>query len=174
MKYILIISLIFLAPEAQAQLGKRLKDRAKEAAERKADQKVDEAVNKSADKIDSVITGKKRDKKNKPQTETETLPTASDNSGSTDNGAGDNGTESIYKEVTIKTNIRCETGKKKLETLLRDTDGVSSAMIDNDNGNLYLSTENPELVNKVIELIRQNGFTANGKKPTKPISDPCK
>ena len=174
MKFILIISLIFLAPAAQAQFGKKLADRAKESAERKANQKVDEAVNKSADKIDSVITGKKRDKKNKPTTETESLPTASENSGSSDNGVSENAAESIYKEVTIKTNIRCETGKKKLEMVLRDTEGVSSAMIDNDNGNLYLSIKNPEVVNKVIELIRQNGFTANGQKPTKSISDPCK
>ena len=62
MKYIIIISLIFLAPAAEAQFGKKLADRAKEAAERKANQKADEALNKGVDKIDSVFTGKKREK----------------------------------------------------------------------------------------------------------------
>ena len=173
MKYILIISLIFLAPAAQAQFGKKIADRAKEAAERKANQKVDEAINKGADKIDSVVTGKKRDK-NKGKSETETTTTASENNNTSDNNAGDASAESIYKEVIIKTNIRCEGGKKKIETILRDTDGVSSVMIDNDTGKLYLSSENPDVPDKVIELIRQNGFEADGKKPTKTIPDPCK
>ncbi len=174
MKYIFIISLIFVAPAAQAQFGKKLADRAKQAAERKANQKVDEAINKGADKIDSVVTGKKRDKTNKTSTEEESTESTSDNSPS-DNNNEDGGTvETTYKEVIIKTNIRCETGKKKLEAILRDTDGVSSVMIDSDNGNLYLSSENPDLSNTVIELIRQNGFEADGKKPTKPIPNPCK
>lgn len=173
MKYILIISLIFLAPAAQAQFGKKLADRAKEAAERKANQKVDEAINKGADKIDSVVTGKKRDKTKKTKTENEPTESTSDNSPSPveENGGT---VETTYKEVIIKTNIRCETGKKKMETILRDTEGVSSVMIDNDNGNLYLSSENSDVRNIVIELIRQNGFEADGKKPSKAISNPCK
>lgn len=173
-KYILVISLIFVAPGAYAQFGKRLKDRAKEAAERKADQKVDETINKGADKIDSVITGKKRDKKNKTQTETQKTNTASGNSNSSNNEVSEPSPESIYNEVTIKTNILCPAGKKKIEAMLRDTDGVSSVMIDNTTGKLYLSAEQPEVTAKAIELVRQNGFEADGKKPTKPIPNPCK
>ena len=172
MKYIIIISLIFLAPAAEAQFGKKLADRAKEAAERKANQKADEALNKGVDKIDSVFTGKKRDKTTKTKTEKETTESTSDNSPSQSTEPG--GTvETTYSEIILKTNIRCETGKKKLETILRDTDGVSSVLIDTDNGNLYLSSENPDLRNTVIELIRQNGFEADGKKPTKSIPNPC-
>ena len=78
------------------------------------------------------------------------------------------------KTDEVINNIRCETGKKKIETMLRNADGVISAMIDNDNGNLYLSQENSDVRNKVIEIIRQNGFEADTKKPTKSIADPCK
>lgn len=171
MKILLLIAILFSFQTADAQLGKRLKERAKEAAERKANQKADEAINKGAEKIDSVITGKKRDKTGKTKTETENPPSTSDNSSNTESS---NNIETSYKEVIVKTNIGCETGKTKLETILRNTDGVSSVMIDNDNGNLYLSSENPEVRNKVIELIRQNGFEADGKKPTKSLPNPCK
>ena len=168
--FILFVILLSFNP-ANAQLGKKLKEKAREAAERKANQKADEAINKGVEKIDSVITGKKRDKTGKSKTETENSPSNSGNSSNTESSSK---IETSYNEVTLKTNIRCETGKKNMETILRNTDGVSSVMIDSDNGNLYLSSENPEVRNKVIELIRQNGFEADGKKPTKPLPNPCK
>ena len=171
MKLLFLIAILFSFQTANAQFGKRLKDKAKEMAERKANQKADEAINKGAEKIDSVITGKKRDKTSNTKTETENTPTTSGNSANTESS---NNIETSYKEIVLKTNIRCENGKKNLETILRNTDGVSSVMIDNDNGNLYLSSENPDVRNKVIELIRQNGFEADGKKPTKTLPNPCK
>ena len=174
MKYVLLLTLLFFSAELNAQFGKRLKDKAREAAERKANQKADEAINKSSDKIGSIITGKKRDKPDKSKPENETTNPASDNTGTSNNEAGSSNVETSYKEVIIKTNIRCEAGKKKIETILRNIDGVSSAMIDNDNGNLYLSSENPEVRNKVTEAIRLNGFEADGKKPTQIIPNLCK
>lgn len=171
MKILLLIAILFSFQTADAQLVKRLKEKAKEAAERKANQKADEAINKGAEKIDSVITGKKREKPGQSKTETENSQATADNSS---NPEGSNNIETSYKEVIVKTNIRCETGKKNIEAILRNTDGVSSAMIDNDNGNLYLSSENPDVRNKVVELIRQNGFEADGKKPTKSLPNPCK
>jgi hypothetical protein len=174
MKYILIITLLFFTTETNAQFGKRLKDRATEVAERKANQKADEAINKGIDKVDSVITGKKRTKTSNTKTESETTESPADNTNTSKNETGSGSVETTYKEVIIKTNIRCETGKKKLENILRDTDGVSSVLIDNDNGNVYLSSDNPDVPAKVTELIRQNGFEAAGKKPTKVIPNPCK
>ena len=174
MKTILIICFSIFCTSANAQLGNRLKEKAKEAAERKANQKVDEALNKGVNKIDSIITGKKREPNSgKSETEKETTESTSDNT-SSNNDEAVGAIENTFKEVIVKTNIRCETGKKKLETILRNADGVISAMIDTDNGNLYLSSENPDILNKVIELIRQNGFEADGKKPTNPIPNPCK
>jgi len=105
--------------------------------------------------------------------EKEVIESTPDNS-TTENNEGSGNVENTFKEVIIKTNIRCEKGKKKIETMLRNTDGVISAMIDNDNGNLYLSQENSDVRNKVIEIVRQNGFEADTKKPTKSIPDPCK
>ena len=175
MKYILLLIIISFASASNAQFGRRVMNKAKEAAERKANQKTDEVINKGVDKVDSVITGKKRDpKSDKAATEKETIETISNNSSSNNSEATGVAIESNFKEVIVKTNIRCETGKKKLETILRNADGVISAMIDYDNGNLYLSQENVDVRNKVIELIRQNGFEADGKKPTNPIPNPCK
>ena len=174
MKYILLLIIISFASASNAQFGRRVMNKAKEAAERKANQKTDEVINKGVDKVDSVITGKKRDpKSDKSGTEKETTESTSGNSTSNNNEASDVN-EIIFKEVILKTNIRCETGKKKLETVLRNADGVISVMIDYDNGNLYLSQENADVRNKVIELIRQNGFEADGKNPTKSIPNPCK
>jgi len=170
-----MFSLIFFAAETNAQFGKRLKDKAKEAAERKANQKADEAINKGADKIDSVITGKKRESRtDKSNKETSPSETTAGGSADSNSESADATANSSYKEVIIKTNIRCETGKKKLEDILRDTDGVSSVMIDIDTGKLYLSSENPAVPANTIDIIRQQGFEADGKKPTKPIANPCK
>jgi hypothetical protein len=174
MKYILIISLLFFSAETNAQFGKRLKDRAKETAERKANQKADEAFNKGVDKIDSVITGKKRDKTNNSKTETETVGSTSDNSNTSNNKPGNGAVETTYKEVTIKTNIRCETGKKKIETLLQETDDVSNATIDTETGIVYVSFESQNVAAKVVELIRKNGFEADGKKPLTAVANPCR
>ncbi len=174
MKYLIIICLTIFCTSVNAQFGKKILNKAKESAERKADQKTDEAINKGVDKIDSVITGKKRERKpGKSRNENETNESTSENNSTNNNEAVEN-IEPTFKEIIVKTNIRCETGKKKLETILRNADGVISAMIDNDNGNLYLSSENEDVPDKVIELIRQNGFEANGKKPSNPIVNPCK
>jgi copper chaperone CopZ len=170
MKVLILFVILLSCNMANAQLGKKLKDKAKEVVERKANQKADEAINKGVEKIDSVITGKKRDgKSGKQKTGTGQSVTSGNSNGSPDESA-----ISIDKEVTIKTNIRCEAGKDKIETILRNTDGVSSAIIDYDTGKLYLSSETSDIPNKVIELIRQNGFEADGKKPTKSLPNPCK
>lgn len=174
MKYLFLIVIVLFTASANGQFGKKILDKAKEKASQKANQKTNETIDKGVEKVDSVLTGKKRDKTNNTKKGTETTEPTSDNSGSSNNNTGNGAIETSYKEVIVKTNIRCEAGKKNLETILRNTDGVSSVMIDNDNGNLYLSSENPDVRNKVIELIRQNGFEADGKKPTKSLPNPCK
>ena len=183
MKYILLISLIFLAPAAQAQFGKKLADRAKEAAERKANQKADEALNKGVDKIDSVITGKKRDGKQKEKdTVTTTSPTEENNTGNTtepeeasspqqsgEGVADENG------EFIIKTNIKCAAGKTHIETLIRETDGVNSVTINAATGKLYLTAGSSSTVySTAIEIINANGFEADGKKPANTKNKTCK
>jgi len=197
MKYILIFCLTIFCTTANAQFGKEVKEalaRAKENARQKANSKVDQKVDQGLDSALSVpekLLKNKKGKKSKTETdqndtkssdtgeqsnntaEKNTPESTSDNSSSNNNEAG-GVNEITFKEVIVKTNIRCETGKKKLETILRNTDGVISVLIDNDNGNLYLSSENPDVRNKAIELIRQNGFEADGKNPTKPIPNPCK
>ena len=136
MKLLFILTLLFSLQTADAQLGRRLKDKVKQTAERKADQKTDEVINKGADKIDSIITGKKRDpKSDKSNTEKEVIESTPDNS-TTENNEGSGNVENTFKEVIIKTNIRCEKGKKKIETMLGNTDGANSGTSGNDNGNL--------------------------------------
>lgn len=171
MKYIFIFTLFFLSVSAHAQIGQKLKERIKQAVEQKANQRADETIGKGVETADSILLGKKKifNKKNKKKNKEGEQGT--DNTGSF---TAINTVESNYKEVIIATNIRCQAGKEKIETLLRKTDGVSSVMIDTDNGKLYLSSSNADDSAKIIELIRKNGFEADGKKPTKTIADPCK
>jgi hypothetical protein len=68
MKFILFIACILILGESQAQFGKDILKRTKESAKRKAsnkvDQKIDQTIDKGIEKTDSIITGKKGDKKN--------------------------------------------------------------------------------------------------------------
>jgi len=166
MKYILLLSLLLSGQLLQAQFGKKVLNKAKETAERKTEQKTDDAINKGVDKVEEAVTGKKKTK------ETGATGNEGANSGSTGSSSNDvtAGAANADGEFIIKTNITCATGKTKMETLLRDADGVNSVSIDSGTGKLYLAAAgNNEIYNNAIELIRANGFTADGKKPTKQI-----
>lgn len=165
MKTILILFFIAFCTSANAQFGKKILNKAKETAERKAEQKTDEAVNKGVDKVEEAFTGKKKtkDKETGATSENTVSP------GSSSNNAG-TGVPKNDGEFIIKTTITCAAGKTQMEILLRDMDGVNSASIDSGTGKLFLAAGgNNEVYNTAIELIRSNGYTADGKKPTKQV-----
>ena len=86
-----------------------------------------------------------------------------------------NGKANANGEFIIKTNIKCVAGKTQLENLLREMDGVNSASIDAATGKLYLSANgNTAVYNTTVEIIRANGFEADGKKSTSGKNNSCK
>ena len=145
---------------ATAQLGgwiKQKKEEAKQKVNTKIDQKTSEGIDKAVNAPETAVKKKAEKKKNKKgsaATQTNTEEAKNETVVSTD-------------ELIIATNITCAAGKLQIENLLRDTDGVNSASIDSSSGKLYLSAGgNKEVYEAVIELIRKNGFSADGKKPT--------
>lgn len=177
MKYLFIIACCFFLQQANAQFGKDLLNKAKESAKRKAEQKVDQKIDATVgagvDKADSVLTGKKKkkDKKNTKNTADQSEIDTNNNPVGSNEPTG--GKINENGELIIKTNIKCAAGKTQIENLLRDTDGVNSVSIDTDSGKLYLSSADSNIYNIVTELIRKNGFEADGKKSTNPKGNPC-
>ena len=142
-------------------------NKAKEKVEQKAEQKTEEALNKGVEKVEEAVTGKKNTKE-KDTTGSQTPNTDNTGSGGSDSKTVVAGVANDDGEFIIKTTITCATGKTKMEALLREEDEVNSASIDSGTGKLYLSAGGKqEVYTNVIELIRANGFTADGKKPTK-------
>jgi copper chaperone CopZ len=131
------------------------KEEAKQKVNDKIDQKSSEGIDKAVDAPEKVID--KKVKKGKKQTEPE------------ETQATDNVSNEVQpiNEIIITTNIKCNEGKKIIEQLINDTPGVSSISIDVKTGKTYL-TFSGEATNKeeIENLIRQNGYEANGKKKT--------
>ncbi len=140
-------------------LNKKKKE-AKQKVNNKIDQKSSEGIDKAVDAPEKVVKKKVDKKKNKTEqaseqsdvTATENMPTEA---------------TTPTDEVIITTNINCKEGKTKIETLLRDIDGVNAATIDSDTGKVYLSAGgDKKIYEAAIELICKNGFKADGKKAT--------
>ncbi|GAB2831525.1 hypothetical protein GCM10027043_37200 [Ferruginibacter profundus] len=149
---------------ATAQLGgwiKQKKEEAKQKVNTKIDQKTSEGIDKAVNAPETAVkkkAEKKKNKKNSATTQADTEVTKNEMAVSTD-------------EFIIATNITCAAGKLQIENLLRDTEGVNSASIDSDSGKLYLSAGgNKEVYEAAIALIRKNGFSADGKKPTVKVN----
>ncbi len=143
---------------ANAQLGnwiKQKKEEAKQKASTKIDQKTSEGIDKAVNAPETAIKKKQEKKKNKKDAAAANADTEK------------NEIQVNTDEFVIATNITCANGKSAMENLLRDTDGVNSASIDISNGKVYLSAGgNKEVYEAVVGIIRKNGFTADGKKPT--------
>ncbi|MGF2413290.1 hypothetical protein [Ferruginibacter sp.] len=158
----LLAGILFLttANKADAQVKdwlKQKKEEAKQKANAKIDQKASEGIDKAVNAPETAVKKKAKKKKNKKATATEQENTEQAQSETPPNTG----------EFIIATNIVCAAGKSQMEALLRDTDGVNSASIDSGSGKIYLSAGgNKEVYEAVIEIIRKNGFTADGKKPT--------
>jgi hypothetical protein len=157
----LLTGILFLtaANNTEAQVKdwlKQKKEEAKQKANAKIDQKASEGIDKAVNAPETAVKKKAEKKKNKKT------------------AAEQQNTEQVQSETPVNTdefiittNITCPVGKSQMEALLRETDGVNSASIDSGSGKLYLSAGgNKEVYEAVVELIRKNGFTADGKKPT--------
>ena len=173
MKILKAVSLLLIFVIVSNTTNAQLKDwfnkkklEAKEKVNSKLDQKSSEGIDKVIDAPETAIK-KKKSKKGATTVEENSQATT------TDNVTESNENLPLPKETIITTNILCDKGKKNIEALLRDTDGINSVSIDASNGKVYLSVSKPELASAVEDIIRQNGFEANGKKPTQKVTKPC-
>ena len=162
---------LFFSAGAEAQLLKDMlnkkKQEAKEKAANKIDQKTSEGIDAAVNAPEKIIKKKIEAKKNKKeQSASQAGQNMDDNSGSPASlNEFTNGKPNDKGEFIIKTNIKCSAGKKSIENLLRDTEGVNSVSIDAGTGKLFLSAGgNNTIYNSVIETIRANGFAAGGQK----------
>ncbi|MEO7046343.1 MAG: hypothetical protein ABI091_13620 [Ferruginibacter sp.] len=171
-KLLFCFGLFVFTNNVQAQFWKekaaQIKASAKQKASQKLDNKIDNALDKGVETTDSVVTGKKKiltKKKNKKGAEKM----------EEDNGAATTSEveEKPDNEIVIKTNIKCGTGKMLVLAALQDTDGVASVSIDTDSGKVYITTSAKEAYDAASDVIRSNGFTADGKKPTNSKNNPC-
>ncbi|MEP6747792.1 MAG: hypothetical protein ABJB86_08700 [Bacteroidota bacterium] len=160
-----------------AQGIKNILNNAKSEAQRrvteKANQKIDRATTQGIDKVLDKTLYKLFPK-----------PTAgvftTGNGGtvqpkiSTKKSVSTNGKTNENGEIMIATNIKCAAGKSAIEKTAMATPGVSTALVDTDTGMMYLVlTGKLTSYDDIILMIRKNGFTADGKKPTGG-NNPCK
>ena len=76
--------------------------------------------------------------------------------------------------VTIQTNINCDEGKRKVESFLKEQNGVISATADTRSGKLVVEYNKADISTEVINrIINSAGFDADRKKSTSPDKNPC-
>lgn len=84
-------------------------------------------------------------------------------------------TEDNVASINLQTNINCAVGKRKVESLLKEQNGVIGAIADIVNGQLIIQYNkaniNTEAINRIISGA---GFDADRKKSTNPANNPCK
>ena len=76
--------------------------------------------------------------------------------------------------ITIQTNINCDEGKRKVESFLKEQNGVISATADTRSGKLVVEYNKVDISTEVINRILSSaGFDADRKKSTSPDKNPC-
>ena len=77
--------------------------------------------------------------------------------------------------ITIQTNINCEIGKRKVESLIKELSGVTNATADIRSGKLVIEYSKRSVESsQIIRLINQAGFDAENAKSKNPENNPCK
>ena len=167
-----IISFLFVVQTLSAQSMKdilnRTKTQVQQQATQKVNQKIDQSVDKAADKAMVKIFGKSGSVFTANNPGAPVITANQKRSSSTKGKINENG------EIIIATNIKCTAGKKMIEEGLTDTPGISAALVDTDSGLLFLTlTGKLSSYEEVTDMIRKNGFTADGKKSISG-TNPCK
>ena len=154
-----------------------LKEKAKKKLEDKTSQGIDSAVNKPERVIDKKI----KKKGNKKKTKTEGGDENAENSGSekvsgNNNADAGNSMSGEGVQTVIQTNILCDAGKNKVEKALKKQDGVFEVKVNIKNGELAIRySSDGTSYSKLLKLINQQGFEADGGKPAAGASaNPCK
>lgn len=180
MKTLLILAFCLTCFTTQAQFGKNVLERAKQSAKQKVNNKIDQKANEGIDKaLDAPEKAvKKKSKKGQATTidETDVTTTSSENNTPTPAPANDNTMSGEGAQTVIQTNILCESGKKKVETLLKKQDGVFEVKTNISNGELAIRySSDGTSYTTLLQLINEQGFEADGNKPAASApANPCK
>jgi copper chaperone CopZ len=179
MKALLILAFSLTCFATQAQFGKNVLERAKQSAKQKVNNKIDQKTNEGIDKaLDAPEKAVKKNKKGQAATidETDVTTTSSENNTPTPVAANDNTMSGEGAQTVIQTNILCESGKKKVEALLKKQDGVFEVKTNISNGELAIRySSDGTSYTTLLQLINEQGFEADGNKPAASApSNPCK
>lgn len=174
MKNFKIISVFILlfafSNNYNAQFSNWLKQKKEELNQKindKINEKSSEAINKAVEMPEKVIQ-KKIDKKKLKSNKNFKQDSSEETSESSQNDNNqpievENEAPSENGETVFQTNIKCAKGKNEMMKILKKKKGVSHGAINIQNGELkleYNSDGTP--YTKIIELINENGFDADG------------
>lgn len=158
---------------AKGQFWKDKLNQVTESVKRKAENKLDEKINHTVDsgidKVDDALSKNKTprtDKKQKTNSRNEESSVSNNENRMKENYSD---TQTLSTETTISTNIKCIKGAELVEELIRGKNGVLSVSVDSSKGNIFLSydnSENKNLLPEILNLVRDQGFSANGKPAT--------
>ncbi|MCP9752773.1 heavy-metal-associated domain-containing protein [Ferruginibacter sp. HRS2-29] len=179
MKTLLVLAFSLTCFTTQAQFGKNVLERAKQSAKQKVNNKIDQKTNEGIDKVlDAPEKAAKKNKKGQATTidETDVSGTSTDNGTPTPAPANDNTMSGEGAQTVIQTNILCESGKKKIEALLKKQDGVFEVKTNIANGELAIRySSDGTSYTTLLQLINEQGFEADGNKPSASApANPCK
>ncbi|MEJ7626606.1 MAG: heavy metal-associated domain-containing protein [Ferruginibacter sp.] len=186
-KILFTISLVLfmvICNQAQAQkLNEWLKTKKEEAKTKvntKVDQKSSAGIDNALNKPEEMIKKKKeknkeKKAKNKDAKADETAVIEKTNESkkevSTDNSMNGEGAQTV-----IQTNINCQAGKSKVESMLKKQDGIFEVKANITNGEVAIRySSDGTSYSELLKLINQQGFEADGNKPNAGApANPCK
>lgn len=178
---------LLLSADSNAQTFKELiekkrqemKDKANAKLDQKTSQGIDDAVN-SPERIIKKKKEKNKDNKTKIKevvtTETPATGKTKEIKETTTEVTSDNSMNGEGAQTVIQTNINCEVGKKKIEVAMKKIEGILEVKTNIKNGELSIRYNNNSAgYTKLLQLINEQGFEADGNKPTTGApNNPCK
>ena len=159
---------------------KTKKDEAKTKVNTKVDQKSSAGIDNALNKPEEMIKKKKeknKDKKAKDKDVTKTETASNDKQN--DNKEVVTTAESMSGEgaqTVIQTNILCQAGKTKIENMLKKQEGIFEVKANIKNGEVGIRySSDATSYSELLKLINQQGFEADGNKPSAGApGNPCK
>lgn len=154
------------------------KAEAKAKIQAKLDQKTSNAMDSVIGKPEKIIKNKKnkKAKTNTSNSEVKTVTTGGKNATETIADAENVTMNGDGLQTVIQTNILCDAGKKKVETILKKQDGIKEVKTNIKNGEIAIRySSDGTSYTTLLQLINEQGFIADGNKPLAGAqANPCK
>jgi len=182
---------LLLSPDTNAQTLKEIinkkKQEAKDRANAKIDQKTSQGIDEAMNTPENAIKkekekkkGNKEKKKIKIEKDKDVVPTeTAPDEKPTENKEEETPEGSMAGEgaqTVIQTNIYCQEGKTKIESMLKKQDGIFEVKANIKNGEVAIRySSDGTSYTELLKLINEQGFEAEGNKPTAGApKNPCK